>query len=169
MLQALWETRADGSRAATVMKDLVQEFGLELNPPPAPDARIIRAIELVQKLNLSAIRLDDLAREVYLSPSRFRHLFREQVGISFGRYLLWRRLARAMLLAARGATYSVAAHTAGFADAAHFTRTFRRRFGAPPSALPDGGTVYEIPAPFQLGSPDAGTPLEQSTRLNSRK
>jgi hypothetical protein len=64
-VQAFWDTRADGSRAAAVIKDLIQEICLELDPPPTPDARIIRAIQLVQK-NLSAIRLDDLAREVHL-------------------------------------------------------------------------------------------------------
>ena len=34
-----------------------------------------------------------------------------------------------------GASLSTAAHRAGFADAAHLTRTSRRMFGFPPSGL----------------------------------
>ena len=35
----------------------------------------------------------------------------------------------------RGSSLTDAAVEAGFADAAHFTRTFRGHFGIPPSAL----------------------------------
>jgi AraC-like DNA-binding protein len=34
---------------------------------------------------------------------------------------------------AQGASFTTAAHAAGFADQSHFTHDFRRTFGAPPS------------------------------------
>jgi AraC-like DNA-binding protein len=50
-------------------------------------------------------------------------------------YILWRRFLRVWELLMAGETLSSAAHGAGFADSAHLTRTSRRMFGIPPSAL----------------------------------
>jgi AraC-like DNA-binding protein len=50
-------------------------------------------------------------------------------------YLRWLRLARALQAAARGLSLTDAAHEAGFADAAHFTRTMRRHFGVTPGSM----------------------------------
>jgi AraC family transcriptional regulator len=41
--------------------------------------------------------IEDAAALVFLLPSRFAHLFAQQVGLPFGRYMLWRKLARAVL------------------------------------------------------------------------
>lgn len=76
-----------------------------------------------------------LAAHVHLSPSRFRHLFRREVGLSVQRYLLWQRLQLAMNVSARGASLTEAAHAAGFADSAHLSRVFRATFGLPPSLI----------------------------------
>jgi AraC-like DNA-binding protein len=70
-----------------------------------------------------------------LSASRLRHLFVEQTGLAFKTYLLWLRLTRAVECFAGGATLTQAAHQAGFADSAHFSRTFRRMFGVAPANL----------------------------------
>ncbi len=70
-----------------------------------------------------------------LSSRRFRELFAPQVGLSCRQYLLWTRLECAIRELARGASLTEAALTAGFADAAHLTRTFRRMVGIPPSAI----------------------------------
>lgn len=78
------------------------------------------------------------------------HLFREEVGLPFRRYVLWRKLSRAMLLIGRGSSLTEAAYASGFADSAHLTRTFRQMFGIPPTVMMGGGEFYEIPAPFEL-------------------
>jgi AraC-like DNA-binding protein len=70
-----------------------------------------------------------------LSPSRFRHLFVEQTGMALRPYILWRRFLRVWELLMSGASLSAAAHAAGFADAAHLSRTSRSMFGFPPSAM----------------------------------
>jgi AraC-like DNA-binding protein len=76
-----------------------------------------------------------IADEIGLSESRFIHLFKEQVGIPFRRYLLWLRLVEAIELVLDGVSLTTAAHTAGFADSAHLSRTFRRMFGITPSYI----------------------------------
>ena len=81
------------------------------------------------------LRLKDVADRVHLSPGRFRHLFVAQTGTSFRAWLLWARAAAAIEAAAGGLSWTDAAQGAGFADAAHFTRTCRRTFGIAPSML----------------------------------
>ncbi|WP_420465426.1 helix-turn-helix transcriptional regulator [Panacagrimonas sp.] len=77
----------------------------------------------------------DCARQLGLSSSRFLHRFRAHTGLPLRPYLRWRRLLVALRAAMQGASLTDAAHAAGFSDAAHFTRTFRRHFGMAPSAL----------------------------------
>jgi AraC family transcriptional regulator len=81
------------------------------------------------------LTLEEVANEACLSPSRFRHLFVEQTGTALRPYVLWRRFLLAWEIVMRGGSLSTAAHSAGFADAAHLTRTSHRMFGFPPSAL----------------------------------
>jgi AraC-like DNA-binding protein len=97
--------------------------------------------------HLSApLSLDDVAAEAFLSPSRFRHLFVEQTGMALRPYILWRRFIRVWELMMEGESLTTAAHAAGFADAAHLTRTSRRMFGFPPSALQLLGPLPETDA-----------------------
>jgi AraC-like DNA-binding protein len=109
-----------------------------LVPPedaPLPDPRVRRIIDhaaanLDQPLTLAAA-----SSGVYLSPSRLRHLFVEQTGLAFKTYLLWLRLVRALQVYAEGRNLTEAAHAAGFADSAHFSRAFKRNFGLPATTL----------------------------------
>ena len=81
------------------------------------------------------IRLEEVAATVHLSPSRFRHLFVTQTGTSLRAWLLWARMEHAVESAFLGRSWTEAAHEAGFADAAHLTRTCRRVFGVAPTML----------------------------------
>jgi AraC-like DNA-binding protein len=81
------------------------------------------------------LSLKTLAGIAHLSPSRFMHAFTESVGVPVRPYVLWIRLQRAACDLINGASVTSAAHRAGFSDAAHLTRTFRRMLGATPSDL----------------------------------
>jgi AraC family transcriptional regulator len=123
-----------------------------VGPPPLRrlDARVVQALLLIRQSDASRIPLEQVAKKVFLSPSRFAHLFAEEVGVPFRRYVLWRKLSRAMLAVGRGMSLSAAAHESGFADSAHLTRTFYQMYGIAPSVMLGGGEFYEIPAPFEL-------------------
>jgi len=97
------------------------------------DPRISHAIGLLQSEHSEAVSVEQLARTVGLSPSRFQHIFTAEAGVPFRRYRGWQRLRSAIRDAASGATLTQAAHAAGFSDQAHFSRAFRAAFGAPPS------------------------------------
>jgi AraC-like DNA-binding protein len=98
--------------------------------------RVRRLLGILRELPVDGdASLEALARAVGLSPGRLMHAFTDSIGIPLRPYLAWLRLQRAAVAVTSGAALSDAAHAAGFADAAHMTRTFRRMFGTPPSAL----------------------------------
>ena len=108
--------------------------------------KVLRKIHAADDLRVS---LASAAKSASLSSSRFAHLFKQQVGLPFRRYLLWRKVTRAMLVIGREDSATTAAHAADFADAAHLTRTFCQMFGIPPTVMLRG-EFFEIPSPFAL-------------------
>jgi len=119
--------------AARVEPWLKTEFLQDLRSPRL-DLRVKRALRLIRdKLaEPGEISLSDLATKVRLSPSRLMHLFTTSVGVPLRPYVLWLRMQRAAGELASGRSATEAAHAAGFSDAAHLTRTFRRMLGATP-------------------------------------
>ena len=149
-LLAFQDARPGPLAAARIVTGVVE--ALCQGPPPLRrmDERIARALELIRADSSGRLGLSAVAAQVFLSPSRFAHLFTTEVGLPFRRYVLWRKLNRAMAAFGRGATLSAAAHAAGFADSAHLTRTWRAMFGITPSTMVGSADFYEIPAPFEV-------------------
>lgn len=134
--------------ASTRVAELIRHLRTGPLPRRLMDERIARALETIRRTDITAIRLEEIAAAVFLSPSRFAHLFRAETGVPLRRYVLWRKFTRAVQLIGRGATLTAAAHRSGFADSAHLTRTCYQMFGVAPSLLMGQGEYYEIPAPF---------------------
>ena len=101
----------------------------------AIDARIERIVERIKRSPRESLRLEALAAEVGLSPSRLLALFKAQVGIPMRRYRLWRRLYQSTLCLSAGGSLTEAAMEAGFADSPHFSRTYLDMIGMQPSTL----------------------------------
>jgi len=74
-----------------------------------------------------------VAHALNISLSRFRHLFKQETGVSFARYVKLMRLhrARQLLLNSRLRVKEVAANT-GFNDVSHFVKDFKSIFGESP-------------------------------------
>lgn len=144
--------------AADLIASVIRNLRIGPLPRGGMDPRISAALETIRGMDASRIRLEEVAKTVFLSPSRFTHLFREEVGVPFRRYVLWRKFTRAVLLIGRGATLSAAAHLSGFADSAHLTRTGYQMFGVAPSLLMGRGEFYEIPPPFERLAADGDVP-----------
>jgi AraC-like DNA-binding protein len=135
---------------------LIRHIVQALSPGPAParrlDERVTRVLDAIRRSDDLRISLTDAADLACLSPSRFTHLFRQQMGLPFSRYMLWRKLTRAMVAISAARTIADAAHAADFADAAHLTRTFYQMVGMAPSVLMQG-EFARIASPFSaLGS-----------------
>ena len=149
-LHACWEDGYKGSEAASLLDEVIQILSPCVEPSlrPTLDPRVARAQELLRSAPMRRLALADLAAAVSLSPSRLGHLLRPHLGLPVRRYLLWLRLRDALQEMARGAPITQAAHAAGFADASHLDRTFRRMLGFTPSAaLRVSQFVQDGPAP----------------------
>lgn len=130
---------------------------LSAGAPPARrlDPRVTAVLRKIHRSDDLRVSLKSAAAAAFLSPSRFAHLFRQQLGLPFRRYLLWRKVTRAMLVIGREGTATAAAYAADFADAAHLTRTFCQMFGIPPSVMLRG-EFFEIPSPFGFSDSPSG-------------
>lgn len=88
-----------------------------------------------QHLSGQTITVEELAANAYLSPSRFMHLFSQEIGIPVRKYILWQRLRRTLLLMVNSVSITEAAHGAGFTDSSHMNRTFNAMFGITPAKI----------------------------------
>lgn len=151
----VWEIRAFNERpfesmdVQTLIRHCVQELSPGAPPLRRLDPRVTDVLTAIRESDDLRISLDKAARKAFLSPSRFAHLFKQQMGLPFSRYMLWRKLTRAMVAIASERTIAAAAHAADFADAAHLTRTFYQMVGMAPSALMYG-EFAQIASPFDL-------------------
>lgn len=133
---AEWRTQLGepASLTADRVRPWVTDTLLRDRRPPSLDYRVKRVLRALPNrlADADTVSLDAVAATVGLSPSRFMHLFTTSVGVPLRPYVLWLRLQCGAGELARGRTVTDAAHAAGFSDAAHFTRTFRRMIGATP-------------------------------------
>lgn len=106
------------------------------------DPRIFRVLALLDTPTGVLSPVSDIAAGVNLSPSRLRHLFREQVATSLGCYVRARRLrlAEELLRSTFMSVKEIAAAT-GFADQSHFVRTFHGTYAVSPGRFRHAATI----------------------------
>lgn len=84
--------------------------------------------DLSRKLNM-----DELSQLVNLSPSRLRHLFKAEIGMTPAQYQKFRRLEKAKeLLETTFLSVKVIMNRVGMHNESHFTQDFKRDYGATP-------------------------------------
>ena len=99
------------------------------------DRRVELALTEIENDLAHAWDLAQLAALVNLSPSRFRHLFKEETGYSLSAFLLERRLEHAeLLLRTTFLSIKEVRVRSGLNSATRFGQYFKRRYGSSPSA-----------------------------------
>ncbi|WP_025126919.1 helix-turn-helix domain-containing protein [Pseudomonas sp. PH1b] len=96
---------------------------------PLADRRVARALAALDAALGGKVPAAQLAAQANVSLSQLERLFARDVGLPVRRLVLWRRLRLAMALLLEGRAITEAAHGAGFADSAHFSRTLKSLFG----------------------------------------
>ena len=122
-------------QARGLFQDAVVRWFPESLGTPALDTRIGRIVAHIDHALPGAMKLEDIAAVVGLSPSRVMHLFRAETGTTVRQFILWRRLKSVLVTLAKGENLTHSAHVAGFSDSAHLTRTFVMMFGFSPTAI----------------------------------
>src|SRR5918998_1029864 len=96
--------------------------------------RIARAIERLREEFDRPLRIEDIAREVGMSVSGFHHHFKAVTAMSPLQFQKRMRLQQARrLMLGEDLDASSAGHRVGYGDVSHFTRDYKRLFGAPPA------------------------------------
>lgn len=132
-----FESATDVETLCALAADACEELLGKLDESRGPsEALMEKALAFIERGFGRDLTDADVARQLGMSTSHFRHLFRQTTGQPFHAYLVSLRLekARAMLMA-QDAKVSEVAQIVGFQSPSHFTRLFRSRFGVAPSAV----------------------------------
>lgn len=97
--------------------------------------RIDHARERIGRAYADELTVSELAREAGMSLFHFTRVFAALVGTPPHRYLVEARLKAARAMLAEGRSVTDTCYACGYANLSHFSRSFARRFGAPPSIL----------------------------------
>ena len=92
-----------------------------------------RCIEYVDKNLKSGLSATEIAAELFVSESRLRKVFRQEVGVPIGKYINDRVLSAAELqLRYSDRSIKTISETLGFCDQFYFSRMFARQYGMSP-------------------------------------
>ena len=97
------------------------------------DPRISEVLDLICRQLDRPFSISELARLCHLSPSRFAHLFREQLDMTPLQFIERQRIERARkLLEHTGHTIASISQQVGFESAFYFSRRFKLATGSSP-------------------------------------
>ncbi|QIQ21392.1 helix-turn-helix transcriptional regulator [Zophobihabitans entericus] len=99
------------------------------------DQRITKALELLNAKDNYHLSLAQVAEMVYLSPSRFSHLFKEYTGCTLKSHLLFKQVLSALILVSKGRSITESALEAGFDSPSHFSTACKRLVGFSPNIM----------------------------------
>jgi len=172
-LVALLTSIQVGKPSPTIVFKLLEEFigsrrkGLFVDEP---DLRIKKAVDFICSSDSGGVSIDEIAHHVCLSVPRLTQLFKQVTGSSVRRLRNWNRLYIAAKLYSKGVSLNDAAHSAGFADYAHFSRTFKSIIGISPYAVlseKNNMTIYTLSKRDLDRSTDSESELVRSSKSNA--
>lgn len=94
---------------------------------------VVRAIGWLKENYAQPLRIEEMARELHISPSSLHHLFKSITSVSPLQYQKCLRLQEARrLMLGEGLDAARAGLRVGYGSASQFSREYHRLFGAPP-------------------------------------
>jgi AraC-like DNA-binding protein len=121
--------------------ELLERFLLEQLNGQRPDLLVADAVARI-RLQHGSLRIGSLARHSGLSQSALERRFRRAVGTSPKKFATLIRLRNVVRLRQAGASLTEIAHSAGYADQAHFIKDFKRFAGQAPESFFQSATAY---------------------------
>lgn len=98
-----------------------------------------KALDYIRSNYMRKLSLDEVAREVYLSPSYFSRLFKKEMGCTFNTYLNRYRIDKSKTLVLKNLRLADVAVMVGFEDQSYFTKVFKKMCGVAPNRYRESG------------------------------
>ena len=100
------------------------------------DSRVQRAVVLIESRMGQGVTPQIAASHVGLGARQFARLFQENLGMTPKRFIIETRLRYAKWLVSNSnQSMTAIAYETGFSDCAHFTTSFKAKYGASPTSL----------------------------------
>jgi len=107
-------------------------YDLEIRPL---DSRISKVADILEREIDTPALTEGIARQVELSTSRLRKLFRESTGVKFRDYRMWRRARTYLNHINSDLSLTETALELGYPDSTHFSHSIRQTYGLPPREM----------------------------------
>ena len=100
-------------------------------------ARVNRAIDHIVRNLADPLRLEDVAAAAHFSPFHFHRVFKSMMGATLAQFVKRQRLERALQVMShgKGKPLTEIALECGFSSSSDFSRSFKQRYGVPPSVF----------------------------------
>lgn len=122
---------SEGRSLERIDKCVIAHFQPNAEGDAPMDPRILSVLQAIEESEtLNQDIYDTLSGSIYLSKSRFLHLFKETLGIDLKNYLLLKRMEKTyQYVTERQMTITEAAITAGFSSSSHFSEACKQHYG----------------------------------------
>ncbi|MGU9859334.1 AraC family ligand binding domain-containing protein [Pseudomonas sp. LF245] len=136
LYRTLVDEHAEHLQKQSALVSFFTEVQQRLNPCDAPvrelNHKLERAGEYIREHCTQGLKLEDICAAAELSPSYLIRAFKQYYGLTPHAFLLNQRIQFARGQLRQGELIADVALAAGFADQAHFQRTFKQHFAATP-------------------------------------
>lgn len=123
----------ENGRSAFLSAKLWELASLIMDSGKAEADYIEKALNCMRSEYMTQLSVDGIAARLNLDRSYFSTLFKEQVGVPPGQYLINMRLEKAAeLMLHHGESPTTAALSVGYTDIYHFSKAFKAKFGSSP-------------------------------------
>ena len=122
------------ARTALERVQVAEHFLFSLLREAAQDKIILESIAMIRAAR-GIIRAEDLAKQLYISSSRFEKRFRAIVGTSPKKFASMIRIESVIRSYQSGTTLTDVAYDSGYFDQAHFNRDFKSYTGLSPRQM----------------------------------
>ncbi|MAD88646.1 MAG: AraC family transcriptional regulator [Pseudoalteromonas sp.] len=101
---------------------------------PKLDLRIHNALNFINENIAEPLKIESIAKEAFLSPTQFKKIFKEQLGLTVLEYITALRMEKAQaLLTHTDYPLQIIGENVGYKELSSFSRKFKQHYGFPPT------------------------------------
>ena len=112
------------------LSDRCRNFNIEKR---SEENLISKCIHYIDNNIDKKLTMESVAKELFVSPSTLSHSFKEEIGVTFHRYLSEKRLVSIQRKISQGNAPTKVFKDFGYSDYSSFYRAYKKLFGYPPS------------------------------------